>query len=177
MPTLPPTYFARYVNGAESFTAVSYNLQTMAWTITANGAQRVAIDSSDPDEQALLINDSYVMFVLTDGEVQCGDITKFATASIGTPRLDFMRQTDSVPRKFASLDQNGTLSCYDLNEKLAPTGLDRMYLLGNPNCSLGVDGLLTAGFSAIDILVQQGFVPGQGPYLVDQNSKMLARLP
>ena len=176
---MPYSYIGQYVHGRENFTAITYNPETMVWTLTANGAMRVGFVQSDPDEQALTMNGLFVMFVLNDGEVQVGDITKNATNSRTVPRLDFMRQTDSIPRKFASLDQNGILSVFDVNENLAPTGHDRMYLLGNPNCSIGLDGLLTAaGVAEISLLIPQTFVAANdGPYLVDQSSKMLTRYP
>lgn len=145
MPILPPVYFVNYVNGRENFIAITYNIATMVWTITANGSQRVSIAYGGTS--TLSINGNAAMFVLTDGEVYVNSITKFANANNSVPRLDFMRQAGALPRKFASLDQNGNLSCYDLNEKLAPSGTDRMYLLENGNCSLGVDGLLTAGLT------------------------------
>jgi hypothetical protein len=180
MPILTPSYFANYVQGPENFTAIQYSTVTMAWTVTANGANRVSINTSDPDMDALLINGAYSMFILTDGAVNVGDFTKNPLASGSAPRLDFIRNAGGQPVRFASLTQDGILNAWDIFEGTVPTGTDRMYLLGNPNCSIGADGLLTnSSLSEMDILVDAvkwKSERGTG-ILLDPESKMLARFP
>ena len=171
---LPPTYFASYCFSPQSkLTAIQYNTSSMAWSVTAAGAPFVTINTSDPDQTAILMNGAYVMFIWkATGAIGVGEIK---TKVIGGdyPRLEFYRQTDPVPRRFASLSQNGRLSVTDWSEKIAPTGTDRMYLL-TANASIGIDGLLTPSPASVR---QMGLLTakGTGNYLADESGLLLSR--
>lgn len=173
MPTLiPPVYFANLAfSGVSSVPAIAYDTSTHAWTITPTAANVLSI-VSDADETGLLLNGRYCLFVRANGAVRVGGITTRVTRA-EYPRLDFFRQADSVPRRFASLSQDGTLSVMQASEKASIPGgsIDRMYLL-NANASIGLDGLLApSGITEIG-LRYSGFGP---TYLTDKSGLPLSR--
>ena len=171
---IPPTYFANLaLSGVSSVPAVMYNTTTHAWAITPAAAHVVSI-VSDADETGLLINGRYCLFVRSNGAVRVGGLTTKVTPA-QYPRLDFFRQTDSVPRRFASISQDGTLSVMQASEKAAipMTSVDRMYLLGNANASIGLDGLIAlAGITEIGLRYSG---TGLTTYLTDKSGLPLSR--
>lgn len=173
MPLLPPVYYANFVYGRENFTAISYNASTGAWTVTPNGSTRVQVITSDPDQTAIVINGRYSMFVFNDGTVHVGDLTKHAISDSTVPRLDFMRQAGPVPRKFASLNQDGLFWVYDIDEKTPPTGVDRMYLMGNQNSSVGLDGLLAPSVAEISLIIPTTGMTPPGPMFQDEAGRQI----
>jgi hypothetical protein len=169
MASIYPVYYAVYVHGRQQGQAVTYNPSTGAWTVTAAASGVVSINVADPDQTLLSINGYPSLFVWNaTGQVGCSAITQ--NVVLGTwPRLDFYRQTDSAPQKFASLSQHGLLSVRRVDEKTAPAGSDRMYILGNANCSIGMDGLLAPGIDQLVLLQDQ-----DSKYLLDASGKFLS---
>ena len=170
-PRFQTIYFAKYVQKQASVVVLTYNRTTKAWTVTPAGANLVSINSSDADQTSLSINGYPSLFVWNaTGEVGCGTLTNRVVLG-KVPRLDFYRQNDSIPLRFASLSQFGALSVLGIGQHTAPTGTDRMYLLGNPLCSIGVDGLLCPA------IVQLAFLKdahsSSSYFLEDQASRLL----
>lgn len=168
-PRLPVSYYANYVQGRQSVTAITYNATTKVWTVTAAGSSLVSI-SGDADQTMLSINGNPALFIWNStGMIGCAGLTNNVTLG-KAPRLDFYRKGDSIPRKFASLSQLGLLSVPSINQLAAPSGTDRMYLLGNANVSIGLDGLVgEAGIYEYGLLQDQN-----GNYILDQSGLLVS---
>jgi hypothetical protein len=172
-PIFPPSYFAAYCFGpsARISPAITYNTSTQVWTVAAGASSFVSIQTSDPDQSAILINGFYAMFIWkATGKIGVGDIlTKVNPGDY--PRLDFFRQSGPVPRRIASLSQNGRLSVINWTEKVTPTGTDRMYLL-TPYSSISAEGLAApGGVVQMELLYDSK----TGNYLADGSGLLLSR--
>lgn len=138
MALIAPVYFGLLVDGRSRVPAVDYDLNTRQWTMRTSRLQLFGED--------IIFDGDTVMTATAGGFVQCSNLTYKLTNE--SPRIDFFRKVDSVPRRFASLTQTGVLVTNDVFETLS-TKVDRLYFPGSA-ASIGLDGLFTIGLEESD---------------------------
>ncbi len=172
---IPPEYFANWINFQEIRRVFNYNTATGVWTPTADAENRAEIQVLAEQSGFIIGNSdeaadgSYALLWDADGNLKCGWVTDKIYAQ-DYPRLEFYRQTDSVPTRFAALGKSGILSVLSVTEDVTPSGQDR--LLINEKISLGKDGLLCKTVNEINLLTTS-----EGEYLISSGGEIISLYP
>lgn len=106
MITPSKSFFVNWVLGAANLKVFSYDRATKAFGATSHAAGRASV-VVNPSDIRFSVSGTEAMIVDDAGLVTVSKLTERIDPAV--PRLDFLVKLDSVPKRMASIDQNGAL--------------------------------------------------------------------